>query len=110
GSRVTVGTDVTADAAAITGACLMKPCVLSHDPNFEQRRVPLALTHDGDSLHVALPDSPNLAPPGDYMLFLLRGVNGVAVPSIARWVRMDLDGPVLSAPPPSVPRVSFAAP
>jgi len=110
GSLITIGTEVTADAAAISDACLMKPCADTHDPNFEQRRVPLAFTHNGDSLRIALPDAPDLAPPGDYMLFLLRDVNGIAVPSIARWVRMELAGPVLAAPPRGAARVVFARP
>ena len=116
GSIVTLGTEVTSDAGAITGACLMRPCATTHDPNFEQRRVPLAFTREGDSLRVTLPSSANLAPPGDYMLFLLRDGapgetgSGVAVPSIARWIRLTKGGPVLAVPPTAAMRVSFARP
>ncbi len=109
GSVLTLGTEVEADAADIIGACVMRPCAVTHDVNFEQRRVPLALVHDGAQLQVTLPTSPNLAPPGDYMLFLLRSVNGTAVPSIARWIRLR-PGPVLGAPPPGAPRLAFARP
>lgn len=109
GSVLTLGTEVVADAADIVGACVMRPCAVTHDVNFEQRRVPLAFEHSGGVLHVTLPASGELAPPGDYMLFLLRSVNGVAVPSIARWIRLR-PGPVLDAPPPSAPRLAFARP
>ena len=88
GATLTLGTSVTEDAAAITAACLIRPSAVSHDPNFEQRRVPLALVHTGDSLAITLPAAPGVAPPGDYMLFLLRDMAGVSVPSIARWLRL----------------------
>ena len=110
GSILTLGTEVAEDAAAITGACVMRACADTHDANFEQRRVPLAPTHDGNLLHVTLPATPNLAPPGDYLLFLLRDVSGVAVPSIARWIRLSNTGPVLGVPAPGAARMAFARP
>lgn len=109
GSHIVLGTDVVADAADIVDACLMRPCAVTHDRDFEQRRVPLAFTRTGDLLHVTLPESPNLAPPGDYMLFLLRNVNGVRVPSIARWIRLA-PGPVLAVPPAVAVRLRFDRP
>jgi hypothetical protein len=110
GDVLTLGTEVEGDAAGIIAACLMRPCAVTHDPNFEQRRVPLALTHVGDSLRVALPAAAGLAPPGDYMLFLLRDASGVAVPSIAHWVRISAAGDVVGVPPPGVARLSLAGP
>ena len=98
GSQLVLGTEVPADAVNIVGACVMRPCAVTHDANFEQRRVPLAFALDGGSFRVTLPGSPNLAPPGDYMLFVLRAVNGVAVPSIARWIRLA-PGSALAVPP-----------
>jgi len=109
-SVLTLGTTLTSDAAAIMGACLMRPCADTHDPNFEQRRVPLEFTHEGDSLRVKLPASASLAPPGDYMLFVLRDVSGVHVPSIARWIRLANGGPVLDARTVVMPRATFARP
>ena len=110
GKVLTLGTEVTGDAVGIVGACLMRPCAVTHDPNFEQRRVPLAVVHIGDSVRVTLPAAAGMAPPGDYMLFLLRDASGVAVPSIARWIRMRLSEPVLGAPPAGEGRLSFAPP
>jgi len=109
-SVLTLGTALASDAAAIMGACLMRPCADTHDPNFEQRRVPLEFTHEGDLLRVTLPASASLAPPGDYMLFVLRDVSGVHVPSIARWIRLANGGPVLDARTVVMPRARFARP
>jgi hypothetical protein len=78
------------DAPAITAAVLVRPSAVTHDPNFTQHRVPLAFTREGDVLHLALPTSPNVAPPGDYLLFVLRDSAGVQVPSIASWIRLTL--------------------
>ena len=44
-----------------------------------------------DGLQVTPPADPNLAPPGDYMLFLL---NGDGVPSVAHFIRV---GPAVGA-------------
>jgi hypothetical protein len=107
---LTLGTEVTGDAVGIVGACVMCPCAVTHDPNFDQRRVPLALVHVGDSLRVTLPAAAGVAPPGDYMLFLLRDASGVAVPSIARWIRIRLQAPVLGVPPRAEGLFSFAPP
>src|SRR5207237_3947260 len=82
---------------------------VTHDPNFEQRRVPVDFTREGDSLRITLPGTPNLAPPGDYMLFLLRNASGRAVPSIARWIRLG-GAPVLSARPPATAPFAFDRP
>jgi hypothetical protein len=109
GTELVLGTEVAADAADIVGACLLRTCSVTHDVSFDQRRVPLAFTLDGGEVHVTLPTSANLAPPGDYMLFLLRNVDGVAVPSVAQWIRLRA-GPLLSVPPSGAPRLTFARP
>ena len=110
GNVLTLGTQVTADAAGIVGACLVRPSVVTHDPNFEQRRVPLAFVHAGDSLRVTLPALPGEAPPGDYMLFLLRDGNGVTIPSIANWLRLLPPGAVLGVTPQGEEQSTFAPP
>ncbi len=111
GQTLVVGTEITADAGAIVEACLVKPSASTHDPNFEQRRVPLMLTNVGDSLHLTMPASPNLAPPGDYLLFVLRDSSGVRIPSIASWLRMALpDTAVLGVPADEAPAMALWPP
>ena len=56
----------------------------THGFNQNQRFLPLAFTQNTGSLSVTAPANSNLAPPGDYMLFLV-DTNGV--PSVASMVR-----------------------
>ena len=47
--------------------------------------VPFSLSA-GDRLEATIPNEPNLAPPGWYMLFL---TNRTGIPSVASWVRLN---------------------
>ena len=70
----------TPDAASIASAALIRLGTDTHQFNRDQRYLPLSFTVAANGLNVTMPSNKNLAPPGDYMLFL---VNGNGVPSVA---------------------------
>lgn len=83
GQQLTVPTP---QAAQIRWAHLVKGGVTTHSFDCEQRLVDLPIvSRNAASLHLAVPGSPNLSPPGWYMLFI---VNTEGVPSVATWVHM----------------------
>ena len=59
---------------------------VTHSVNMEQRYVPLSFSAKRRSLVAETPANPNIAPPGVYMLFVIKS-NGV--PSVARMIRME---------------------
>jgi Domain of unknown function (DUF1929) len=75
------------DAAAVASAALLRPVATTHSSDLEQRLVDLPLTVTGaTTLDLALPASPNLAPPGWYLLTVL---DTAGVPSPAEWIRLS---------------------
>jgi hypothetical protein len=80
GSQFVVG---TLDAASIASVALIRLGADTHQFNRDQRYLPLTFTVVGNELNVTMPTNINLAPPGDYMLFL---VSGNGVPSVASMV------------------------
>src|SRR5437870_5205117 len=76
----------TPDAADIASAVLIRPGSATHSFDFDQRLLNLAFTTGPGVLNVTSPLNSNVAPPGDYMLFL---VNRKGVPSVAAWVQMS---------------------
>ena len=84
GQAFFVETPQAADIAAVTWIRL--PSV-THGFNQNQRINRLGFSQTTGGLTVTAPQSPNLAPPGHYMLFLL---NSNGVPSIAKIVRIDV--------------------
>ena len=81
GGSITVRTD-----AAITSLVLMRPGMVTHQVDTEQRSVPLSFTRAATGEYVAAcPRSSEVAPPGYYMLFAL---TSDGVPSKATWVRV----------------------
>jgi hypothetical protein len=76
----------TPDAGQIGSVVLMRPGSPTHSFDMEQRMVGLSFTRSGTTLTVAGPPTPNIAPPGYYMLFILN-TNGV--PSVARFVQVS---------------------
>jgi hypothetical protein len=70
----------TPNAAQITGVSLIRFGAVTHAFNVGQRFIPLAFTVGSNSLAVIAPANSNLAPPGNYMLFI---VNSSGVPSVA---------------------------
>ena len=82
GSVITVGTP---DAASITTVALMRNGSCTHSFNPDQRHVGLEITsRSDDELDLRMPPDGAVAPPGWYMLFLLRD----GVPSDAEFVRL----------------------
>lgn len=86
-STVTWGgvASVTTNVTRISKVALVKTGSATHTLDFDQRYVPLTYTSAGTSLSVNLPASPNVAPPGFYMLFVF---NSAGVPSVAKIVRL----------------------
>ena len=71
----------------IVAACLIRPGATTHGFNQDCRYDSLAVvSQDGHRVTLHSPPTRNHAPPGNYLLFVLRDDNGRKVPSIARWV------------------------
>ena len=83
---------VCVDAIApIQSACLIRPGSTTHGFDQNQRFVPLSILaklSNPERLLVAAPSGSDVAPPGDYLLFVLGSADGANVPSIARWIRV----------------------
>jgi hypothetical protein len=78
--------------ADVDEVVLMAPGATTHGADMTQRRIPLRITQrvSGKGVNAVTPDSPELAPPGFYMLFV---IDARGVPSVARWVRLGHDAP-----------------
>ena len=70
----------TPNAAQIATVSLIRFGAVTHAINMGQRFIPLAFTTGSNSLTVTAPANSNLAPPGNYLLFI---VNSSGVPSVA---------------------------
>jgi galactose oxidase len=90
----------TPNAASITKVTWVRLSAVTHAFNENQRFNQLNFTIGSGSLTVTSPASGSLAPPGDYMLFIL---NGNGVPSEARFVRLIGSGGAPPPPPPPPP-------
>ena len=88
----------TPDAANISSVVLIRPGAVTHGFDQDQRYVPLTFTQSAGGLTVNAPANANLAPPGEYMLFI---VNSNGVPSVAPFVR--LPAPYEDTQAPTVP-------
>jgi hypothetical protein len=88
----------TPDAARIAKVSLMRLGAVTHAFNESQSYLPLSFTQASGGLNVQAPISPNLAPPGPYMLFL---VDSNGVPSVATFVKVPLA--TADSQPPSAP-------
>ncbi len=74
------------EAADIRWVSLIRPTSTTHCLNSDQRLVDVPFSLGaGDRLAATIPNEPNLAPPGWYMLFL---TNRTGIPSVASWVRL----------------------
>ena len=79
----------TRNAGSIDKVAMVRLGAVTHSVNMEQRYVPLSFTARRRSLAAETPANPNIAPPGVYMLFVLKP-NGV--PSVARMIRIAEGG------------------
>src|SRR5262249_47262267 len=70
----------TPDAATIARVTLVRFGAVTHAHNTGQRLLPLAFAAGAGTLTVTAPANANLAPPGNYLLFIADG-NGI--PSVA---------------------------
>src|SRR5207249_5812323 len=70
----------TPDAARISKVSLIRFGSVTHDINMTQRFLPLSFSVGSGSLSITAPANANLAPAGNYMLFLV-DTNGI--PSVA---------------------------
>ena len=87
-SNVSYGTQsflATPDAASIQSVAFMRLGAQTHQFDMSQRYVPLSFTQTSGGLNVTWPANANLAPPGDYFVFI---VNGNGVPSVASIVNI----------------------
>ena len=84
-------------AATITTVRLIRITSVTHAFNMNQRLNVLSFTPGSGTLDIVAPATPNIAPPGHYLLFL---VNNKGVPSVGSVVRLDLP------PPPPCPTTS----
>jgi hypothetical protein len=74
-------------AGSVRWVSLVRPGITTHSFDSSQRLVDLEITDQaGTTVSVRVPDSPNLAPPGWYMLFV---TNEDRVPSEAAWTRLS---------------------
>ncbi|MGZ4330330.1 MAG: fibronectin type III domain-containing protein [Solirubrobacteraceae bacterium] len=89
GSTIPVSTP---DGASISAVNLDSLGADTHQSDMDQHFVPLSFTQTSDGLNVQIPSSAALAPPGNYMLFI---VNSSGVPSVASFIKI---APTLSAP------------
>jgi hypothetical protein len=73
----------------VAKAVLIAPGAVTHANDMNQRYIPLNLSQraDGKGVDLVAPASPNVAPPGYYMLFLL---SDDGVPSVAKFVRLTI--------------------
>jgi hypothetical protein len=92
GSTFSVGTPNSTGIVQVTWLRLGS---VTHAFNQDQRFNDLSFTiASSTQLRVTAPPNPNLAPPGDYMMF---AINGAGVPSVARFIRLN---PMKGTPPP----------
>ena len=85
-------------------ACLIRPGAVTHGFDENQHYVPLAVVDTtidyGQRRVLAAPADSFVAPPGDYLLFVL---NVSGVPAVARWVRLGSEWNSGDTTPPDTP-------
>ena len=91
--RIAYGQTITLCAAnpdSVKRASLIKAPVTTHGFDQDQRFIDLPLSRANGRLYVTAPANGTVAPPGDYMLFLVANPSdgGTDVPSIARWIQI----------------------
>jgi Domain of unknown function (DUF1929)/Glyoxal oxidase N-terminus len=83
----------TPDAPSVAAAAFLSPGAATHSFNMSQRYVGLTIvSRSANQLILQTPPHANIAPPGYYMLFLVKA-NGV--PSVARFIQLQGQPPVV---------------
>jgi hypothetical protein len=85
----------TPDAASISAVNLVSLGADTHQSDMDQHFVPLSFTQGSGQLNVQIPTSSALAPPGNYMLFI---VNSSGVPSVASFINIAASQTAPGAP------------
>ena len=93
----------TPDADRIASVALVRFGSVTHNIDMDQRYLPLSFTRGSGSLTVQAPPNANVAPAGQYMLFL---VDSAGVPSVSASVRI----PLAAGGDTTAPTVSITAP
>ncbi len=76
--------------SAVTAFSMVRMSSTTHTVNNDQRRLPLNFAAvSGTTYNVSIPSNPGLALPGDWMLF---AIDAKGTPSVAKIVRISLDG------------------
>ncbi|MBZ0269620.1 DUF1929 domain-containing protein [bacterium] len=70
----------------IEDVVLVAPGAVTHGLNFSQRRATMEFVDDGSTITATAPWAPEVAPPGDYLLFI---VTDGGVPSEGKFVRLS---------------------
>jgi hypothetical protein len=73
------------DSDSVSRVTLVKTGLATHTVDFDQRFMELSYTASGSEVSATLPASPNVAPPGFYMVFVF---NKAGVPSVAKIFRL----------------------
>jgi hypothetical protein len=79
----------------IARATLIAPSAVTHANDMNQRALQLPVARRAGGVTVTAPTTAAAAPPGYYMLFL---VNDQGVPSVAKFVRLSVDGAASALP------------
>jgi hypothetical protein len=95
----------TPDGARVASVALVRNGSVTHGVDMNQRYLPLTFSQTAGGLTVQAPADSKLAPPGDYMLFV---VDSNGVPSVAPFVRFAAE--YEGAQPPTAPVGTTAAP
>ncbi len=74
-------------APSVIQVNLLRPAASTHAWNMDQRFIPLAFQSscNGRELYATAPANSSIAPPGDYLVFAVRGDQ---TPSIGKWIRL----------------------
>lgn len=86
-------TVTTPGGVAVSSVALLKPAATTHGFDQDQRLVPLTFSGTG-TLTLTAPSGTDVAPPGDYLLFVLVAhpdESSEQVPSVAKWIRLSAD-------------------
>lgn len=88
-------------AGGVSRVTLVRNGSVTHSFNMGQRFLELGFNVQGNTINVTMPNSPNIAPPGHYMLFVM---NNAGVPSVSKIIQLNGSnaggGGAVTPPPP----------